>query len=153
MKVKVLWPGKTRNRNLKDLETDYLKRIARLNPIECVVFRESRESSGERKKALEADGFLARISTGDEVILLSEEGSQMTSRELAVFIDKRLTYSSRDIVFLVGGEDGFGEKILEKGYNCLSLSRMTLTHEWARVMLLEQIYRAFTIIRNIRYQR
>ncbi|NOY22564.1 MAG: 23S rRNA (pseudouridine(1915)-N(3))-methyltransferase RlmH [Acidobacteria bacterium] len=153
MKISVLWPGKTRNRHLKELEDDYLNRVNRFNRVERVVLTESRETNTERRAAAEAAGFLNYLSTGDDPILMDEGGKRMTSRELAKFIEKKLTYGSRNPVFLVGGENGFSRKIREKKFESISLSPMTLTHEWARCLLLEQLYRAFTIIRNIRYQR
>ncbi|RLE17397.1 MAG: hypothetical protein DRJ08_01000 [Acidobacteria bacterium] len=153
MKISVVWPGKTRNRQLKELEEDYLKRVNRFNRVERVVLAESRESNARRRQTAEAVDFLNYLSTGDDPILMDEGGKRMTSREFAKFIEKKLTYGSLNPVFLVGGENGFGGVIREKGFESISLSPMTLTHEWARCLLLEQLYRAFTIIRNIRYQR
>lgn len=138
---------------MKELEDDYLKRVNRFHRVERVVLAESRETDAKRRIAAEAAGFLNYLSTGDEPILLDEGGKGMTSREFAHFIEKKLTYGSRNPVFLVGGENGFGAEIRESHFDAVSLSPMTLTHEWARCLLLEQLYRAFTIIRNVRYQR
>jgi len=153
MKISTIWPGKTRNRHLKDLEDDYLNRVNRFNRVERGALRESRETDAVRRTAAETIGFLNHLSTGDDPILVDEGGKRMTSREFANFIEKKLTYGSHDPLFMVGGENGFGTEIREKGFESISLSPMTLTHEWARCLLLEQLYRAFTIIRNIRYQR
>lgn len=153
MKISTVWPGKTRNRYLKSLEDDYLNRVNRFNRVERVVLTESRETNGIRRTAAETVGFLNHLSTGDDPILMDEGGKRMTSREFANFIEKKLTYGSRNPLFMVGGENGFGKEIRKKGFETISLSPMTLTHEWARCLLLEQLYRAFTIIRNIRYQR
>jgi len=153
MKISTIWPGKTRNQQLRKLEDDYLNRVNRFNRVERVILAESRETNAARRTAAETAGFLNYLSTGDGPILVDEGGKQMTSREFAGFIEKKLTYGSLNPVFLVGGENGFGNKIREKGFESISLSPMTLTHEWARCLLLEQLYRAFTIIRNIRYQR
>ncbi len=153
MKISTVWPGKTRNRYLKSLEDDYLNRVNRFNRVERVVLTESREINAVRRTAAETAGFLNHLSTGDDPILMDEGGKRMTSREFANFIEKKLTYGSRNPLFMVGGENGFSGEIRKKGFETISLSPMTLTHEWARCLLLEQLYRAFTIIRNIRYQR
>lgn len=153
MKISTVWPGKTRNPYLKSLEDDYLNRVNRFNRVERVVLTESRETNAVRRTAAETAGFLNHLSTGDDPILMDEGGKRMTSREFANFIEKKLTYGSRNPLFMVGGENGFGGEIRKKGFETISLSPMTLTHEWARCLLLEQLYRAFTIIRNIRYQR
>jgi len=153
MKISTVWPGKTRNRYLKSMEDDYLNRVNRFNRVERVVLTESRETNAVRRTAAETAGFLNHLSIGDDPILMDEGGKRMTSREFANFIEKKLTYGSRNPLFMVGGENGFGGEIRKKGFETISLSPMTLTHEWARCLLLEQLYRAFTIIRNIRYQR
>ncbi len=138
---------------MKELEEDYLKRVNRFNRVERVILAESREADENRRKAAEAAGFLNYLSAGDNPILMDEGGQRMTSHEFAHFIERKMTYGSLNPVFLVGGENGFGEEVRRKGFESVSLSPMTLTHEWARCLLLEQLYRAFTIIRNIRYQR
>ncbi|NOZ13814.1 MAG: 23S rRNA (pseudouridine(1915)-N(3))-methyltransferase RlmH [Acidobacteria bacterium] len=153
MKISVVWPGKTRNRQLKELEEDYLKRLNRFNRVQRVVLAESRETDEKRRKTAEAAAFLDFLSAGDEPVLMDEGGKGMTSREFAAFIEKKMIYGHLNPVFFVGGENGFGEEVRGRGFESVSLSPMTLTHEWARCLLLEQLYRAFTIIRNIRYQR
>ncbi len=153
MKISAIWPGRTRERNLVQLEDGYLKRIRRFHPLERVVFKSDKGADPNRKTVQEGEGFLSRIGPGDHVIALSEDGQSMTSRQFAAFLEKEMTYGSRDLVFLVGGENGFSEPVVQRADTVLSLSRMTLTHEWARVLLLEQIYRAFTLIRNVPYQR
>ncbi len=153
MKISVLWPGRTRERNLAQLEDGYLKRVRRFHPVERVVFKSDKGADPHRKAMQEGEGFLSRIGPGDHVIVMSEDGRMMGSREFAAFLQKEMTYGSRNLAFLVGGENGFSEPVVERADTVLSLSRMTLTHEWARVLLLEQMYRAFTLIRNVPYQR
>ncbi len=153
MKISTVWPGKTRNRCLRELEDDYLKRVNRFHRVERVVLAESRESNPKRRKMAEADAFLGYLSGRDCPILIDEGGKQMSSHEFAAFIERKLTYGGGNPVFLIGGENGFDGIIRKKGFETVSLSLMTLTHEWARCLLLEQLYRAFTIIRNVRYQR
>lgn len=153
MKISVIWPGRTRERNLARLEDDYLKRIRRFHAVERQVFKEAKGSDPRRKTIQEGEVFLGRIGHGDHVIAMSEDGQLMDSREFAMFLEKQMTYGTRNLAFLVGGENGFSKPVTERADTVLSLSRLTLTHEWARVLLLEQIYRAFTLIRNVPYQR
>jgi len=148
-----MWPGRTRDRNLAQLEDGYLKRVRRFHPVERLVFKEHKGADPYRKTMEEGEGFLSRIAPGDHVIALSEDGQLMGSRKFAIFLEKEMTYGSRNLAFLVGGENGFSDPVSKRADTVLSLSRMTLTHEWARVLLLEQMYRAFTLIRNVPYQR
>jgi len=153
MKIKFLWPGKTNSKQLKVLEEDYLKKIKRFHPVELIEFKDSNHKIENDKKKYEEKEFLKRITGKDDVIMLTENGKQMDSYKFSAFIEKHMLYDSRNIVFLVGGELGFSKEMERKGFENFSLSKLTFTHEFARVLLLEQIYRAFTIIKNIKYQR
>jgi len=93
------------------------------------------------------------ISKENLNIILDEKGNELTSVELAQFLQKLLTNQSKDIAFFIGGATGLPKEVKEKGDYILSLSRLTLPHKIARVMLLEQIYRAFTIINNEKYHK
>jgi len=153
MNVRLLWPGRTRNNRLAELEDDYLSRSNRFHKVERVVLKGSRDRDENRKTTEEGERFLERISGRDRVVVMMETGKTMSSDVFARFIEHHMTYGNGDLVFLVGGENGFSDAVLARADDRVSLSPMTLTHEWARVLLLEQIYRAFTIIRNVRYQR
>lgn len=153
MKIKFLWPGKTNNKQLKTLEDNYLGKVKRFHPIEIMEFKVPNIKDERDKKEFEEKEFLKRITSKDDVIMLTEAGKQFDSFQFSDFMENHMLYDSRNILFIVGGELGFSSNMQNKGYEQMSLSKMTFTHEFARVLLLEQIYRAFTIIKNIKYQR
>ena len=153
MNINLLWPGKTRDKRLVGLEDEYLKRVGRFHKVERLVLKESRNADPLRKTMEEGERFLDRITGRDRVVVMTENGRHLDSRSFAGFVEQHMTYGSGDLLFLVGGENGFSESVLDRADEKISLSPMTFTHEWARVLLMEQLYRAFTIIRNVRYQR
>jgi 23S rRNA (pseudouridine1915-N3)-methyltransferase len=102
---------------------------------------------------MEGEQLLAKIRPDDLVVVLDSGGRQMTSGELANYIDSKMQAGVKQITFVVGGHAGVHSSVKERANLELSLGPMTLTHEMARVLLTEQVYRAFTIIRNLPYQR
>lgn len=153
MKIRLIWPGKTKNKHLSVLLNDYLTRIKRFIPVDLIEFKSSSDLSDDVRKNREGEEFLKRISAGDTVVLLSEFGKEYTSHHFSQFIEDKMIYGGGNLTFLVGGESGFSAAVTSRGFKQIALSQMTLTHDFARVILAEQIYRAFTIIRNIKYQR
>ena len=144
--------GPIRNRGFADLVERYAERAARLSPLETRVVRASRASELKRRQREDMDALKAAAEGGDAV-LLTERGQEWSSTELARFLAGRLTHSGRPTVFLMGGEDGFDPADEGWAAQRLALSRMTLPHELARVVLAEQVYRALTLVRNVRYHR
>lgn len=155
MKIKILWPGKTRNRSLKELQDLYLVKINKLEKCELIETKEARGlPEQEQKKILEkeADGLEKHIRD-DYIVCLFDKGKQMNSEEFARFLVDKGSNSTRPITFIVGGFLGLAEGILKKAHVLLSLSKMTLSHELTRVVLLEQIYRSVTIKHGRQYAK
>ncbi len=152
MKIRFIWPGETGRQCLSHLEKDYIERISRFVRVEKVVFKSKHVDEGKRLYFEEKE-IEKRCKSLSNAIVLTENGVEMDSFKFAGFLEDKLNYSPSDIEFVVGGEAGFSKDFLKKGMFLLSLSKMTFTHELARIILLEQVYRAFTIIKNIRYQR
>ncbi len=152
MRIRILWEGRTKNPHLRGLEKDYAARITKFNSLaveEMTPVRKRCEAaaltSGERK--------LLEKLRGSVKVLLDPRGSEWTSQEFAEWIGKQAVRGTREIAFLVGDTEGFSAAFRDEADLLLSVSRMTLTHEWARSLLLEQIYRAFTILRGFPYAR
>ena len=139
MRIKIFAVDKLKKEYNKLAVADYLERIKYYIPIEII------EVTEEKLPKL--------ISKENLNIILDEKGNELTSVELAQFLQKLLTNQSKDIAFFIGGATGLPKEVKEKGDYILSLSRLTLPHEIARVILLEQIYRAFTIINNEKYHK
>ena len=142
MKIKVAWIGKSKEPAIQALTDDYLKRISRYCEGAGLVLKDEAAvlalARGERQKERH------------KLILLDSRGKQFSSEELAGFLDRE-QLQALPLLFAVGGADGFSEDARRQASSVLSLGRMTLPHELARVVLLEQIYRAFTILKNHPY--
>lgn len=139
MRIKIIAVGKIKKEYIKKGIMDYSKRIVHYIPFEIVEVKEEHLS-----RFIDADAFN---------VLLDEKGKALTSAAFALFIEKMMISSVKDIVFFVGGAEGFSDEFRKKADFLLSLSKMTLPHEMARMVLVEQIYRAFTIIRGEKYHK
>jgi 23S rRNA (pseudouridine1915-N3)-methyltransferase len=147
MKLAVLASGRLREQYAKLAAGLYLKRIRKLAPFELV---EVREPKGARPDET-ARSLLRRLKDGDRLVLLSEGGRERTTAELSRMIGRALSGGRGRLVFAVGGPYGVGGGLERRADERLALSRMTLPHELARVVLLEQIYRALTMLRGGAY--
>lgn len=155
VRLKILWPGKTRNRLLKELQDVYLKKINRLEKCELIETKEARgltERSEKKILAIEANGLEKHIKD-DYIICLFDKGEEMDSAEFACLLGEKGSDSARNITFIVGGFLGVAEEILERANFLLSLSKMTFSHELTRIVLLEQIYRSLTIKHGRQYAK
>lgn len=153
MRLRVVWTGKTRDAHLRALSDDYLKRLSRFAKCEIAEFSESR--SGDKKVDIARDS--RRISDGLHEgavnVLLDPTGVEWTSEQLAAEIQRWQDGGTKEVAFVVGGPNGVSTEFVASVDRRLSLSRLTLTHEMARVVLLEQLYRAYTIIHGLPYQK
>lgn len=142
MKLRIAWVGKTKESAIQALTAEYAKRIGRYNSCETT------EASSEAGvlKLLEKPGRMAPV-----FVALDSRGKQMSSEGLAEFIKQQLERGTQELVFAIGPADGWSVEALKAAQVKLSLGPMTLPHELARVVLLEQVYRAFTILANHPY--
>ena len=144
MKIKVAWIGKTKEPAIEALTDEYLKRISRYADVAGVALKDEAAilslASGERQKKKERH----------KLVLLDSRGKQFSSEELAEFLEREQV-NATPLLFAIGGSDGFSEDARHSAGFTLSLGKMTLPHELARVVLLEQLYRAFTILAHHPY--
>ncbi|OGD15876.1 MAG: hypothetical protein A2V76_05110 [Candidatus Aminicenantes bacterium RBG_16_63_14] len=155
MRLKFLWPGKTKSPELRGLQGFYEARIKSLAACDVIETREARgleEKFADKIKDLEARGLEKHLG-GAYVICLEDHGREMTSHEFARFLRGREKDSGKPLAFVVGGFLGLADSVAERADMRLSLSRMTFSHELARVLLLEQVYRALTIIGGRHYAK
>ena len=150
MKFRFVWIGKTKNEHWRALQNDYLQRVAHFARFEIC---EIKESQPRETKETEAKRILENLPGAAFVVLLDVAGKQFDSHELSREIENWQNRSLREIAFVIGGQDGVTEAVIKKADLRLSLSKLTLTHEAARVLLAEQLYRAFTIINSHPYQK
>ncbi len=153
MRIRILWEAKTKNPHLRALESDYRQRIARFVDLSVEEFRPASNSRGARGALSAAERKLLEKLEGCYKLVLDAEGREWTSEEFAEWLGQRAVGGTRELAFVVGGPEGFSAAFREQADLKLALSRMTFTHDWARVLLLEQIYRAFTVLRGYPYPR
>jgi 23S rRNA (pseudouridine1915-N3)-methyltransferase len=144
VKLKVTWVGKTKEPAIQSLTAEYLKRIGRYVPIEGVSLKDEAALKG-------LGGRGGRPHTNHYIVVLDSRGKQMSSQELARFLGDYRDRNPLPLVFAIGPANGFSDEMRESASLLLSLGKMTLAHELARVVLLEQIYRAFTILKGHPY--
>jgi len=147
MKLKIVAVGGLRNEAMASLVEDYLARARRHLTVEV----EEVEAGGGPKD--EADRLLGRVGERDTVIALDEGGRHVTSEELADWIERQMVGGVGPVTWMIGGADGLTGRVKQRAAWSLSLSKMTLPHQLARVVLAEQLYRAATIIRGEPYHR
>ena len=134
---------------------EYLHRIRRFAAAEVTELRDRDDAGASARRIIDKEGedILSRVEPDPFLIALDERGRELDSKKLAQLIEKQQLAGTRQITFVIGGPNGLSEAVRERASLVLALSRMTLTHELARVMLMEQIYRAFTIIHSLPYQK
>jgi 23S rRNA (pseudouridine1915-N3)-methyltransferase len=156
MRIRILWVGKTKNPALAALAYDYLARARHLVSCEIVEVRDVAKGKRLSRNELmeeEAVRLGQVLAKGGLTVALDESGREFSSRDLAAWLESELNRSTRGIDFVIGGAQGLSPEIIAGAKLRLSLGRMTWTHEMCRVLLLEQIYRAFSIIRNLPYHK
>jgi len=150
MKFKFVWVGKTRDQNWKALQEEYLRRLSHFVKIEIA---EVRDAASPNSVQLEGNAILDLLNQSTFVTLLDVKGQHLSSHELAARVEKWQDRGIREVGFVIGGAHGVSPEVAERADHALSLSFLTFTHETARVILLEQLYRAFTIIKGFPYQK
>ena len=147
MRFRFVWIGKTRDKNWRALQDEYLARLSHFIKCEIVEVKEGGGTEIEGKRILE------NLNQSQFALLLDIKGNLISSRQLSGEIEKWQNRALKEIVFIVGGAEGVAGAVVERADFSLSLSSFTFTHDAARVILLEQLYRAFTIIKGFPYQK
>lgn len=154
MKITLLTVGKTDIRWVREGLEIYISRLKHYIPFSLTEIPELKNASSLSKdqiKAREGELILKSIKPSDEVILLDEHGKEYTSMEWARNMEKRMSGSGRDMVFVIGGAYGFSDDVYSRCDGKVSLSKMTFSHQMVRTIFAEQLYRAFTIIKGEPY--
>jgi len=154
MKISLLTIGKTDNRNLQSLMDDFSKRLGFYISFELEIIpdiKNSKNLSEAIQKKMEGEEIMKRITASETLILLDEKGKAYSSESFSEFLQKKMNSSLKNLVFVIGGPYGFSDEIYERANGKLSLSSMTFSHQMVRLFFIEQLYRAFTILRNEPY--
>ena len=157
MKITLLLIGKTESSNIEDIINGYVKRLSHYINFEIVIIKGLKHSSKlsfALQKIKEGALILDKTKKFDFVVLLDEKGKQLTSVEFSKFIETKMTIGIKNVAFVIGGPYGFSDDVY-KSYssnnNRISLSKMTFSHQMVRLIFIEQLYRAMTIIKGEPY--
>ena len=150
MKFRFVWIGKTKQKDWKALQEEYLGRLSHFVRCEIVDLKDT--AVGESVET-EGNRIISSLNPSTFVCLMDVKGRSVTSKELAAQVENWQNGSIKEVTFVIGGASGVSSEVAAKADYRLSLSFLTFTHEMARVVLLEQLYRAHTIIRGFAYQR
>ena len=152
MEIKLIVVGKTKNHELINLISNYVKRINFFNKFQIIEVNsiKTKKNSENEIKKIEGENILKKIKNNDLLFLLDEKGENYNSRKFADFLKMKLK-ESKTIIFVIGGAFGFSKEVYAKSNGLISLSKMTFSHQIIRLFFTEQLYRAFTILNNHPY--
>ena len=151
--IRLIWVGKTHEPHLKNGINTYIKKLSHYIKIDSVEIKPAQYRSGTINKCRqqETENMLKKMYASELNIFLDQNGERQTSEGLAKCFEKQISFGISRANFFIGGAYGIDKSLLPSGIHFLSLSEMTFTHQMVRLFLLEQIYRAFTIIRGEPY--
>ena len=153
MRLSVLAVGRLKERHWREASDDYVKRLGRYAKVDTIELadRDLREGGEDRAKRLEGEAILKAMPQGSRIVALDAGGTQRSSEELAAWLEEHMVRGTSHLTFVLGGSAGLDDAVLARADERLSLGKMTFPHQLVRVVLLEQVYRAFRIIRNEPY--
>ncbi|WP_223035033.1 23S rRNA (pseudouridine(1915)-N(3))-methyltransferase RlmH [Hanstruepera marina] len=154
MTIKLLAIGKTDSKQLQSLIDDYTKRLGHYIKFELEIIpdlKKVKHLSETQQKQKEGELIKSKLMPTDIIILLDENGKQYDSVAFSSYLQKHMNSGIKQLVFIIGGPYGFSEDIYNKSNGKLSLSKMTFSHQMVRLFVVEQLYRAFTILKNEPY--
>jgi len=146
MKFRFVWVGKTKDANWRALQEEYCQRLSHFVKFEITEIKDA-------AREIESKRILENVNQSAFVCLLDVKGRSLSSPDLAREIEKWQNRGLKEVTFIIGGAEGIASEVVETADFSLSLSFLTFTHDMARVVLLEQLYRAFTIIKGFPYQK
>lgn len=154
MKIALLVIGKTDASYFIDAVNEYRKRLEHYISFEIQVIpdiKNSKNLSAEQQKEKEGELILKNMSAGDYLVLLDDKGKEYTSIKFAEYIERKMHTVSKKLIFVIGGPYGFSQTVYNKANEKITLSRMTFSHQMVRLIFIEQLYRAMTILNNEPY--
>ncbi len=154
MKIKLIAIGKTDDKDLNALIMVYKERLKHYIKFELIIIpdiKNVKNLSQKQQKEKEGSLLLSKLHSGDQLIVLDEKGKDFRSVEFSNFLQKKMNSGIKQLVFVIGGPYGFSEEVYKKAQGKISLSKMTFSHQMIRLFFTEQVYRAFTILKNEPY--
>ncbi len=154
MKIKLLAIGKTDDKHLNSLIDTYQNRLKHYIKFELEIIpdiKNVKNLSENQQKEKEGTLILSKLKPTDQLIVLDEKGKDFRSKEFASFLQKKMNSGIKQLVFVIGGPYGFSDAVYKKAQGKVSFSKMTFSHQMIRLFVVEQVYRAFTILKNEPY--
>lgn len=154
MQIRLIAVGKTDHSAIQTLLEEYIKRLGFYIKFEMEIIpdlKNAKNLSEAAQKEKEGELILKKLQTSDELVLLDEQGKQYSSLDFSDYLQKKMNAGLRQLVFVIGGPYGFSEGVYQRANGKISLSKMTFSHQMVRVFFTEQLYRAFTILKNEPY--
>lgn len=154
MNIKILMIGKTDNPNMKTIVDDYSKRLSMYINFSFETIsdiKNAKNLSEIQQKEKEGELILAKLKATDHLILLDENGESFSSVGFSDYLQKKMNSGIKTLVLIIGGPYGFSEAVYKKANGKIALSKMTFSHQMVRMLVVEQLYRAFTILNNEPY--
>jgi 23S rRNA (pseudouridine1915-N3)-methyltransferase len=154
MQIRLLAIGKTDNQTIQSLIEEYQKRLGFYIKFEMEIIpdiKNAKSLNESAQKERQGELLLKKLQPSDDLILLDENGKQFKSVEFSDFLQKKMNSGLKHLVFVIGGPYGFSESVYSRANGKISLSKMTFSHQMVRVFFMEQLYRAFTILKNEPY--
>lgn len=154
MTIKLLTIGKTDNKELQQLIAEYENRLKHYIKFELEIIpdiKNVKNLSEAQQKEKEGELILKKLKPTDVLILLDENGKQYSSVDFSGYLQKKMNSGVKQLVFVIGGPYGFSDSVYQKTHGKISLSKMTFSHQMVRLFVVEQVYRAFTILKNEPY--
>jgi 23S rRNA (pseudouridine1915-N3)-methyltransferase len=154
MRIGLILVGKTVNKHFVELIDDYAGRVKHYVGFDITVIPELKNTknlSTDQQKQLEGELILKQLQGGDHVVLLDEHGKEFRSVEFSKWVEQKMQTVNKRLVFIIGGPYGFSPEVYAKANEKISLSKMTFSHQMVRLIFVEQLYRAMTIMRGEPY--
>ena len=154
MNIRLIAIGKTDQTNLQFMIDEYAKRLGFYVNFEITIIadiKNVKNLSENQQKEKEGENILTQTASSDHIILLDEHGKMYSSVAFSDEIQKKMNMGLKNLVFVIGGPYGFSEKVYKRANGLISLSQMTFSHQMVRLFFVEQLYRAFTILKNEPY--
>jgi 23S rRNA (pseudouridine1915-N3)-methyltransferase len=154
MQIRLIAVGKTDHSAIQTLLEEYIKRLGFYIKFELEIIpdlKNSKNLSEAAQKEKEGELILKKVQSSDELVLLDEQGKQYSSMDFSDYLQKKMNAGLKQLIFVIGGPYGFSESVYQRANCKISLSKMTFSHQMVRVFFVEQLYRAFTILKNEPY--
>lgn len=153
MTITFLWLGKSKNKHYDSIIDDYKKRLKHYTSFSIKELKDPKHKSKKKDDITKAEAelILSKLSPSDYVVLLDELGKHKTSEELSNWVQHKLNISISNVIFIIAGAYGAHPLLKDRADYKFALSHLTLTHDMARMFIIEQVYRAFTILKGEKY--